>query len=500
MRLTTMVVCISAFLLGGTSVDITGSDNAQDTENNIAFDLPDLAVDVKNSPSGSELQIQAFKSTNNDRILRELRKSRLPANSSPAMSQLTWVSIGQPLLCKTGGNVNTSRLFHFTKSGFHTFVEMLTPTHRTQLAKKATDKYGIRVNESQILHLVLSSFKCSHIFRDEYNKAYLVQGKVTNFQSFPLRMDFRAPENSMERRLFMDELGESENNADLRFECSLASSGKLMKTNTLKITADQMQVLGMEEKLFGDAGKRNDSVYVTRDQMASLASEMYSTLNIVEDYQMPETQFTDDFVEGLITQIASTSFRDVPIQDAMAAISAYGMDFSGDLKADEIIRDMGEVLKVENYGNQSRIVVDSSKKDAIQNRASVSYGASASLHGLFSGSMNFGIENDFSKSQESRSLQDQLAMLNRASRDQVKWEIQGTKVIPKSLNVAKVSRSRLSSTMTFSRIRAQEFTAAFSQKFSLYSHHWRFVSTIYSLIVTLWSAYNRPMYVCRRST
>jgi len=316
---------------------------------------------VKVETSSGQFQLEAFKSINSDRILRDLQKAGQLTTSRMTTSQLSWVSVGVPLLYETPakGNANVSRLFHFTKFGFYTHIQMLSPAHSKLLATIASRKYNVSVEGDQIVHLVLSSFECSLLLHDDADNTYLLKGQVTTFCNFPLRMDFKAPRNSVERKLFHEQFTESQNENDLHLVCSMASKGKHVKTNTLTITSHEIEQLGLE-KLFGQAQSSNSSsfVYVTRDQMISLAADMYSTLNIIEDFQMPETQFSEAFVEGLIGHFASRQFAHVPISKSLKAISACGLDIRGDLRADEIQRDLGEILKIENFNNRSKIVFD----------------------------------------------------------------------------------------------------------------------------------------------
>ena len=176
----------------------------------------------------------------------------------------------------------------------------------------------------------------------------------------PLRMDFLAKPASIERKLFENLLKDE---SDLRFVCTMASQGKLVKTNSLTITSQQQQLIGIEEKLFGSAatGESKNDVYVTRDQMAELSSEMYTDLNIMEDYQMSEGQFSEAFIEGMINQIANESFKQVPIDTALASMSKYGLEFYEDLKPDVIKRDMGSIMTIEKKDENSRIILDEKK-------------------------------------------------------------------------------------------------------------------------------------------
>ena len=63
-----------------------------------------------------------------------------------------------------------------------------------------------------------------------------------------------------------------------------------MRTNTLTIDLKQMEQIGLMDKLTGSSITQSEpeSVGVARNQMTEVSREMYSMLNIVEDYQMPE--------------------------------------------------------------------------------------------------------------------------------------------------------------------------------------------------------------------
>ena len=131
-----------------------------------------------------------------------------------------------------------------------------------------------------------------------------------------------------------------------------------MRTN-ITSGLQQVEEIGLVDKLFGSSLQnktQKESVYVTRDQMNELSREMYSTLNIVEDYEMPEFEFGEAFISGLISQASTRNFDQVPIDTALAALSTYAFDFRDDTKPDEIKRELSDVLKVETIGNKSHIV------------------------------------------------------------------------------------------------------------------------------------------------
>ena len=100
---------------------------------------------------------------------------------------------------------------------------------------------------------------------------------------------------------------------------------------------------------------------------------------------------------------------------------------------------------------------------------------SANVSEVFDASVKFETGNDLSESQKSASLQDQLTSQYKAKQDQLKWDIQGTKVGPKSLNIARLSRFQNVVNPNVRSHTKSKVQRPFSREFSLYTHHWRFV-------------------------
>jgi hypothetical protein len=207
---------------------------------------------------------------------------------------------------------------------------MLTPEQRNLLAQTATSKYGLEIKPSQIAHLVLDKFECK-MFINKGADRFLIHGEVVDFRAYPLRMDFFAPEGSSEREALQLRLGNQKSKAkinDLQFICELASVGRIVRVNTLSISSSQFQELGITEKLFGTAS----STFVSRDQLNKLAEKIYSSFNIVEEYEMPELQFQSSFVEDLIRQTSAEQFQHVPALQALKELSSFGINFNKDLQ------------------------------------------------------------------------------------------------------------------------------------------------------------------------
>ena len=250
---------------------------------------------------------------------------------------------------------------------------------------------------------------------------------------------------------------------DLNIECEIEDGGVEKNKNILRIDFNQMNSLNIAEKLFGPASQ----IFVTREQMSDLAIDMYSNLNIVEEYELPIYKFNEEFIEGLIKQAATEHFRQIPIDEALQALSKYSTNFDKDLSPGVIKKELGKIYEVKKDNNQTHIKLndeffESSKDHSSKNKS-----------GNFKGW--FGLEVSASHASSSiheavnsgKSLDEQLKIFNNEHVNDVQLEIVGDKVIPKSLNVAKINKASFSRSMSFTRIRKQSFDALFHRKIVL---------------------------------
>jgi hypothetical protein len=203
---------------------------------------------------------------------------------------------------------------------------MLTEGQIILLSKTASEKYQLDINSTQIAHLILDNFECNFYFGGEKN---FIKGKVEHFRKFPLRMDFDAPEGSSEREVLKLYFQNGSKNVDSKFSCKLSSVSNTVKINTLSISSSEFQEMRIEEKLLGNAS----SIYVNREQLNKLAGKLYSSLNVFEEYELPEFQFQHNFVEDFINLATEQHFHQVPALEALKELSSDGIDFGQDLQA-----------------------------------------------------------------------------------------------------------------------------------------------------------------------
>ena len=123
---------------------------------------------------------------------------------------------------------------------------------------------------------------------------------------------------------------------------------------------------------------------------------------------------------------------------------------------------MSSILKVELYGNKSHIVLDEEQYKKVQSSSSIS--TSRSTKFIAERSRSRQQSRSDSTETKDRTLNDELRELNTASQDEVQWEFEGEKVVPKSINVARLMRSNFHKTLRFNRVRLEKFNASFQRQ------------------------------------
>jgi hypothetical protein len=188
---------------------------AQSIKHKIGFHtFSDLKVNVVEN--GGSIKIEAFKSYQNDRIIR--------MNKNESFKDLKWYSIGNPSLIESSTKKNKNEtLFHFAQPGFYTFINFLTEQHRKVLAEAVKRKYKIDINPNQIENMVLSKFNCDLLFLDENSKTEL-HGEVSIFDKFPLLLYFDYPFGPNERDLFLKKYSQI-NKSHLKLKCHVSTKG-----------------------------------------------------------------------------------------------------------------------------------------------------------------------------------------------------------------------------------------------------------------------------------
>ena len=417
---------------------------------NVVFSTPDVVVEFEMNKK--KVNIEAFKTQMNDRI-------KVSKNEDD-YSQLHWLSLGYPCLAQTTETNRETKLFHFSDTHIYTYVNMLTDYHKELFKQKIKQKYKIEIGSDQITNIILSRFVCKMQILCNDNLINMT-GKVYDFNVFPLELIFntgpKLNQNCLESQL-------NNRNKKISLQCEVSANSKLVKTNYFSINFNSEQKNELVNDLFGPAS----SVYVTRQQMEEFSSKIFSSMNVFEEYEMPEYEFNGNFIDDLIRQTSDHAFQQVPFEQAINGISKFNIN--DDLKADEISSEFSKIFDVKSNGSRQHIIANKENYEKLNERNKDEYGGKLAGSGFgFSLDASYNQANEKQKEWENsnKNLNDQLRELNSASDKTIEWKLDGHKIVPKSLKVSKINKSKFKKEFSFNKIRSNLYNHTFTKIFSL---------------------------------
>ena len=285
---------------------------------------------------------------------------------------------------------------------------------------------------------------------------------MRNLIKSPYQIRFKYPTGSEQRESIKRKI---DNNKNFDLYCTITSGSQIKKTNKFSISLQQSTDLNLQEKLFGDA----DTVYVSRDQLVELGNLVYTELNIIEEYEIDSEKFSNEFVKDMIALVGE-KMQPVNFKEALESLSKFSLNFQGDIDPDRITRELSKVFTLEKIGNKEHIVLDKAYDEQLEKEKSSGTKVNAEVsYGIVS--VKAGVEHvqaqKYKTSKSEKNKDDQLKELNSLKENNVEYEFSGQKIIPKSLKVAKLTRSKFENTLSFSRIKHVYVKAQFDKKFSL---------------------------------
>ncbi|CAF0884414.1 unnamed protein product [Brachionus calyciflorus] len=419
-----------------------------DSKNDVVFDLADITVDFDTFED--QMLLEAFKVSTNDQIIEN--------RQSEKYGQLNWVTIGYPsLMHKKNENRD---IFNFNPEGFDIHISLLTEGFKKVLAETASNKYNITVHHDQIVSLKPENFLCHIIFFDDNNEKIVMNGKAVNTYTSPVKINFNSYQNSRERLEFEKKIQKDGTNLDLDITCEINSHGKSYKQNTLTINGNQINQLNLQDEIFGPS----NSVYVTRNQLSTLSHKLYQDLNIVEEYQIPEHEFSQKFIDDFISQTSEFVNKYTPIDEVLKNMSKY--DLKEDLKPDILKQELSKIFKIEKIGSLDVINANSEEfeTDKKSSSSDLSLSGSGSKKAInVSASVNYAKSKKNEWSKTKKSIENQLKDLNSYSENNIEWQRNGKIIQPKSIKVSKLSKLKLVKGLRFKRIRREYYDAKFKR-------------------------------------
>lgn len=183
-------------------------------------------------------------------------------------------------------------------------------------------------------------------------------------------------------------------------------------------------------------------------------------MSILDEYQIPESQFKETFISDFVKLAADESFKSVKFEDAVDSLSKFNVD--QDLKAAEIKEDLGKLLAISINNSKETLQVNREHLALLRNRSE----ASDFVLEIAEIAASLISEKASEWQEKGKTLQQQIDELNSLSENFVEWARKGNCVVPKSMKVAKITRAALAKKIVFQRIKKVVENAAFKKQIS----------------------------------
>ena len=259
-----------------------------------------------------------------------------------------------------------------------------------------------------------------------------------------------------------------QDNLDSTVICEVHSQGFSKRVSTLHVDSKQLRELKLVDGVFGPAAE----VFITRLQLTQLSNELHSALNIEEEYEVPEERFGEDAVRQIIEQSASSGIASVPAREALAELSPYRLDFSKDLRADEFTRVFFNTFHLEGADSTNRTRRDERLLQMLLLQWRFMIGGGGGIAFSF-GNFSMGGGGEINSNGSAQWLQllqryeEQLREEKRLDVGDVHFELEGDRVVPKSILATRLTRSSFERGFSFGRVRRIVYSAPFSRTFEL---------------------------------
>lgn len=422
----------------------------------IDFETPHVIVDY--NLDSNPITLEAFTTKN-------IRQIEAQTNTVNKYNHLTWMTLGYPKLLETKQlNSNLSRLFHFYDQGFFTLIETLNKDYKNALSRALLDKYSINVNNSQIINIQLKYFECEIVLYNHKNlRNLIIIGQVKNLNQHPYKMMFKAPLNSTERNIFEQKIKVNEKN--IFIDCKVGSRESDDKNIEFELTPKEAKELKLNEKIF----QENEFVYLTRYQVDSLSNEIYNSFDILH---ITQDEFKNKFYQEFINKFNNNKFTYVNFDRVIKFLSKYSLNIDKNISIEDIKKVFSKLFKLNTNRNNSFISIDSEFVDNLRsnNKNDEFRNARNGMKKIIETSVQF-VENEEAEwSNYNKRIEEQILELNNNNKDGIEWELNGTQILPKTLNVTKITKSTfLSTKFHFPNVKFIKSMPKFSRSFTINS-------------------------------
>lgn len=384
---------------------------ADERVSNIRFSIPDL--NAVHAVNGVNVDLSAYR-------------------VGHAYNGDQWVSIGQPFLIEN----KDGQIYGFTPENIFMRLRLLANDQREALGKIARIFYP-HIKQPLVSLIPLQSIICTTSFTID-DRIVELRGEASNLNQYTVTIEMPYGEKSKDREAFQARIQRPD---PLNWVCTFTAAGREISKNEIRVSGKNFEEAAIDHQLFGT----RDEVYVTRRQMALLAQEIRTNLEIEEDCEIDGYSFDGHVIEQMM-KIISKSFENVKIDAVIGKLSNFSYSMNeNDLKPDEIYKLYNEAIIIDKRDEYRR---RSSKSQYSQmNESSEEQGLHFSGRVKVScktfGQLQFGItQTKQSKSEESgASSEDDEAATHEFVEQETRMLVEGRYTLPKNLEVVLLQKN-----------------------------------------------------------
>lgn len=394
------------------------------------FDIDNVSIDIKyNGAINNPLPpIHSY----------SLDQNKLKLSSS----QLNLYVISAPLFIDSSPELTStslSNLFRINQNGFSLYFQTFSNAQNKQaIINRIKSEYGVNVSISQIITFKISQLRCTSTIYCN-NKFIEIPGKSQLFgDEYPIEVKFIA---SKSIKVCLEQ-----NQFNIQFiRCNYHQYLK-ERIYAEFVSASQLNGNDFVDLLFENLSEK----LMTRQQLADLANTICSLF--CQEFKPGQSILNmDDFIND-----NSIEFKDLNMDDSFESLSSYFKDKN--MNAEEIRSIFESVFRVKIcYKKWKRFIgINQEIVSKISDEIFSSLGIIESY--------NCVRDNEETWSESTKSLAEQLEELNACSRNDVEWKMDGSKILPKSLEIAKLTKASFQNGLTFKLFQrvVGDFVAALS--------------------------------------
>uniref|UniRef100_A0A915HUM6 Uncharacterized protein n=1 Tax=Romanomermis culicivorax TaxID=13658 RepID=A0A915HUM6_ROMCU len=290
--------------------------------------------------------------------------------------------------------------------------------------------------KSATIHLLpLQKIVCNTKFFHE-NREHNIHGEAYDLDKLEITLELSYPENSEIRDSFKKRIQSSDY---LRWFCSFSAGGEDVFLTMIDVPSNHVEAAITQGGLLKDRSE----AYVTLKQLKVLANKIWTKMN--NEGNFDADQRCDEKIFLKLLNMTKRNFEHVPLDEALSKLSPFGCEsaYGHDISVVRIKKRLSETMLVKPLEKHEMIIVANDtfcKEDEHLVELGIDFSTTDRRK---RNSVDIAKKNQDQWKTGEHTLTNQLDALNWATRDNIKWKQDGTKIVPESLNVALIDQSIL---------------------------------------------------------